>query len=299
MKRLFTLIELLVVIAIIAILAAMLLPALQKAKQKAEQSDCTSNMKQIGNLAGLYSGDNKNGLPSKMPMGTSCTGYNDFEALLISQAGVSLMGIDNSGIVVLDPFQRNWGASGLGAAWAVETNKQLEIVQCKADLGYNIAASGNGLRAGGAARSYRLNLYDIDRSCPTKIPNSAVQSSAGTLHYLENQNNIGLSPMGERSSPADALYGHAIADAVTGGWACIGQLLREDQLQNGASWVINSPYHNGIHGTKSSPKGNGLMHDGHVELFSRTDLLTVSSGALVTGSNLFSRSDARLFLYTK
>ena len=45
----FTLIELLVVIAIIAILAAMLLPALQKAKQKAQQSNCTANMKQLGN----------------------------------------------------------------------------------------------------------------------------------------------------------------------------------------------------------------------------------------------------------
>src|SRR5215467_6728130 len=59
----FTLIELLVVIAIIAILAALLLPALAKARKKAQQANCTSNLKQISYALSMYTTDNNEYLP--------------------------------------------------------------------------------------------------------------------------------------------------------------------------------------------------------------------------------------------
>lgn len=67
-QRGFTLVELLVVIAIIAILMSMLMPAMSRAKQKANRIACLNNIRQLGISNSLYAGDHDNEFPRRLQL---------------------------------------------------------------------------------------------------------------------------------------------------------------------------------------------------------------------------------------
>ena len=79
-NKAFTLIELLVVIAIIAILAAILFPVFAQAREKARQTSCLSNMKQVGLGLLMYAQDYDENYPradywdTRSPLNPNATG---------------------------------------------------------------------------------------------------------------------------------------------------------------------------------------------------------------------------------
>ena len=147
----FTLIELLVVIAIIAILAAILFPVFARAREKARQASCMSNLKQFGLALYMYAQD----YDEKLPPHTD----DDPGGLPINWRYYII-------ILRLTPYTKNY-----------------QILNCPSDNGWTVPADA----AGGRWSSYDYNTACGNGGAPDAL----FHDPAGTVVFFDGQEGDG------------------------------------------------------------------------------------------------------------
>src|SRR6266571_4388526 len=183
----FTLIELLVVIAIIAILAGLLLPALAKAKSKALQAKCASNMRQLGIAIRMYADDNRD----RFPLCSDAAGSAYWPWDLPAKAANAF--VKNGGTRNILYCPSFWKQND-NELWVFSTGQTNEVAADNAGgyrvIGYAVAFEGSGrLVATNVTESFNPRPWPMPNGPPLN-PSAADRVIAADATLSEGDNQV-------------------------------------------------------------------------------------------------------------
>jgi len=266
----FTLIELLVVIAIIAVLAAILFPVFAKARKAALNSDCQSNMSQIGRALKLYLSEWHDIYPSNRDLTTG---------QLTGTAWLTRLNADGSS--QLDPITKKQRRFERSINWVEALNPYMEGISGGSAGAYKCGAASDTKDPGidvdadatkTAMVNYALNGYLVEQ------PEGVIRSSSNLLlvREMDRKVNAYLRPSNVNAAPLDP----PVNTFLTG---------IDKSLTTAGSAGKPRPKQHGM-------GSNVLFADGHVKAFSDNYFPTNNSGKLVIGDS-YDSNDTQWYNY--